>query len=91
MQKKRSRNNRSARKARSHTHAHTKYKYGNRHLWGRGYYVSTVGGNKQAVQKYIQNQEKEDLISDQISTVEYYDPFENWLKSNAKKKDENKK
>ena len=47
--------------------------------------MSTVGGNKQAVQKYIQNQEKEDLISAQISMVEYYDPFEKWLKSNLKK------
>lgn len=47
--------------------------------------VNTVGGNKQAVQKYIQNQEKEDLISAQISMVEYYDPFEQWLKSNLKK------
>ena len=65
-------------------YANLKYKYGNRHFWSRGYYVSTVGGNKQAVQKYIQNQEKEDLISDQISMVEYYDPFETWLKSNGK-------
>ena len=47
-------------------YAHMKYKYGNRHFWCRGYYVSTVGGNKQAVQKYIQNQENEDLISAQI-------------------------
>ena len=61
-----------------------KYKYGNRHFWSRGYYVSTVGHNKQAVQKYIQNQQKEDLISDQISMVEYYDPFDKWLKSNSK-------
>ncbi len=68
-------------------YAHMKYKYGNRHFWSRGYYVSTVGGNKQAVQKYIQNQEKEDLISAQINMVEYYDPFEKWLKSNLKKKD----
>jgi putative transposase len=70
-------------------YANLKYKYGNRHFWSRGYYVSTVGGNKQAVQKYIQNQEKEDLISDQISMVEYYDPFEKYLKSN--KKEPNKK
>ena len=63
-------------------YAHTKYKYGNRNFWSRGYDVSTVGGNKQAVQKYIQDQAKEDLISDQISMVEYYDPFEKWLKSN---------
>ena len=71
-------------------YAHMKYKYGNRHFWSRGYYVSTVGGNMQAVQKYIQNQEKEDLISTQISMVEYYDPFEKWLKSNSVKKDKAK-
>lgn len=35
-----------------------KYKYGNRHFWCRGYYVSTVGGNKAARAKYIQEQEK---------------------------------
>ncbi len=49
--------------------------------------VTTVGANKQAVQKYIENQEKEDLISAQISMVEYYDPFEKWLKSNPEKRD----
>ena len=66
-------------------YAHMKYKFGNRHFWSRGYYVSTEGGNKQAVQKYIQNQEKEDMISAQISMVEYYDPFEKWLKSHKEK------
>ena len=65
---------------------HMKYKVGNRHFWSRGYYVSTVGGNKQAVQKYIQHQETEDLISNQISMVEYYDPFKKWLESNQNKK-----
>ena len=60
-------------------YAHLKYKSGHRHFWCRGYYVSTVGGNKQAVQKYIRNQEQEDLITDQISMVEYYDPFREWL------------
>ena len=68
-------------------YAHLKYKLGNRHFWSRGYYVSRVGGNKQAVQKYIKNQEKEDLISAQISMVEYYDPFEKRLKSNTEKRD----
>ncbi len=72
-------------------YAHRKYKVGNRHFWSRGYYVSTVGGNKQAVQKYIQNQEKEDLISNQITMVEYYDPFRKWLESNSQKKDKKKK
>ena len=66
-------------------YAHMKYKFGNRHFWSRGYYVSTVGGNKQAVQKYIQNQEKEDMISAQVSMVEYYDPFEKWLKSHKER------
>ena len=71
-------------------YAHLKYKYGNRHFWSRGYYVSTVGGNKQAVQKYIQNQEMEDMITDQISMVEYYDPFKQWLENNKKKSNRKK-
>ena len=72
-------------------YAHLKYKSGHRHFWCRGYYVSTVGGNKQAVQKYIRNQEQEDLITDQISMVEYYDPFRQWLESNLKEKSKPKK
>ena len=71
-------------------YAHLKYKYGNRHFWSRGYYVSTVGGNKQAVQKYIQNQEMEDMITDQISMVEYYDPFKQWQENNKKKSNRKK-
>ena len=66
-------------------YAKLKYKYGNSHFWSRGYFVSTVGGNKQAVQKYIQNQEKEDMINNQIGLVEYYDPFAQWLESIKKK------
>ena len=42
------------------------------------------------MQKYIRNQEKEDLISAQISMVEYYDPFEKWLKSNSNKQNKAK-
>ena len=42
---------------------------------GKGYYVSTVGGNKAAIQKYIQDQEKEDMIADQLSFKEYENPF----------------
>ena len=56
-------------------YSNLKYKYGNRHFWSRGYYVNTVGNNKAAVQKYIQEQEKEDMISDQITMKEYLDPF----------------
>ena len=39
-------------------HANLKYKYGNRHFWAEGYYVSTVGINESTVKKYIQDQEK---------------------------------
>ena len=72
-------------------YAKLKYKHGNRHFWSRGYYVSTVGHNKQAVQKYIKNQEKEDMISNQIGLVEYYDPFAEWLERYRKESKGNKK
>ena len=55
--------------------ANLKYKYGNRHFWCRGYYVDTVGKNTAAIKEYIQNQLKEDLEYDQMSLVEYIDPF----------------
>ena len=56
-------------------HANLKYKYGNRHFWCRGYYVDTVGKNTAAIKKYIQNQIKEDMEYNQMSLVEYIDPF----------------
>jgi len=56
-------------------HSNLKYKYGNRHFWCRGYYVSTVGRNKKAIEQYIRNQEKEDMMSDQMSIKELDDPF----------------
>ena len=55
--------------------ANLKYKYGNRHFWCRGYYVDTVGRNKTAITKYIQNQLQEDQLSDQMNLKEYIDPF----------------
>jgi len=55
--------------------ANLKYKYGNRHFWCRGYFVDTVGRNKTAIQKYIQNQITEDRVVEQISMKEYIDPF----------------
>ena len=56
-------------------HANLKYNYGNRHFWAKGYYVSTVGLNKQTIQKYIREQETEDMIQDKRSLKEYIDPF----------------
>ena len=55
--------------------ANMKYKYGNRHFWCRGYYVDTVGRNKKAIAEYIRNQLQEDISYDQMSLVEYVDPF----------------
>ena len=41
-------------------HANLKYKYGNRTL---------------VVEEYIRNQEKEDMIQDNLTLKEYKDPF----------------
>ena len=56
-------------------YSNLKYKYGNRHFGCRGYYVSTVGGNKNGIAKYIREQEQEDMIYDQLSFKEWEDPF----------------
>ena len=56
-------------------HANLKYKYGNRHFWCRGYYVDTVGKNKNKIAEYIRNQLNEDIACDQISLFETVDPF----------------
>jgi putative transposase len=56
-------------------HANLKYKYGNRHFWAEGYYVSTVGLNEATIKKYIEEQEKHDIALDKLSVKEYEDPF----------------
>lgn len=56
-------------------HANLKYKFGNRHFWSEGYYVSTVGLNEATIKKYIQEQEKYDIMQDKLSVKEYEDPF----------------
>ena len=55
--------------------ANLKYKYGNRHFWAEGYYVSTVGLNEATIKKYIQDQEKHDIALDKLSVREREDPF----------------
>ena len=64
------------------------HKYSDRHFWARGYYVDTVGRNKEAIKRYIQNQLQEDRLADQMSIKEYYDPFtrEEYPKRNSDKK-----
>ena len=48
-------------------HANSKYKFGNRHFWSEGYYVSTVGLNEATIAKYIREQEKHDIAIDKLS------------------------
>ena len=56
-------------------HANLKYKFRNRHFWSEGYYVTTVGMNEKTIRKYIQDQEKADIMKDKLSVKEYEDPF----------------
>ena len=56
-------------------HANLKYKYGNRKFWCRGFYVDTVGQNQKRIEEYIRNQLQEDVVADQLSLFEEYDPF----------------
>ena len=56
-------------------HANLKYKYGNRHFWCRGYFVDTVGKNAKKIDEYIRNEQQEDKMYDQLSLMEYVDPF----------------
>ena len=56
-------------------YANLKYKYGNRHFWCRGYYVDTVGKNAKRIEEYIRKQLQEDIANDQLSLIEYVDPF----------------
>ena len=56
-------------------HANLKYKFGNRHFWSTGYYVSSVGLNTATIQKYIREQEKQDQIEDKLYSKEYENPF----------------
>ena len=51
-----------------------KYKYRNRSFWCRGDYVSTVGKNEKKITEYIQNQLKEDYMSEQL-VLDMTDPF----------------
>ncbi len=56
-------------------HANLKYKFGNRHFWAEGYYVSTVGMNEATIRKYIKNQESHDIAMDKLTEKEYENPF----------------
>lgn len=67
-------------------HANLKYRHGNRHFWCRGFYVSTVGKNKNEIAEYICNQLQDDIAGDQMSLFEAYDPFTGEPVNKGKKK-----
>ena len=56
-------------------HANLKYKFGNRHFWATGYYVSTVGLNEATIKKYVREQDTHDQVIDKVSVKELEDPF----------------
>ena len=46
-------------------HPEYRSKWGDRHFWARGYYVSTVGNvNEETILKYIKEQEENDKLAD---------------------------
>lgn len=51
-----------------------KYKYRNRQFWCRRYYVSPVGKQEKVIERYIENQLKEDAMSEEL-TLNFEDPF----------------
>jgi putative transposase len=56
-------------------HANLKYKFGNRHFWATGYFVSTVGLNEATIAKYVREQQTFDQVIDKVSVKEVEDPF----------------
>ena len=42
-------------------HANLKYKFGNRHFWAEGYYVSTVGLNEATIKNMALSQQMVDF------------------------------
>ena len=52
-----------------------KHKFGDRHFWRLGYYVSTVGLNEATIRKYIREREHRDQMLDKMTSKEYTDPF----------------
>ena len=50
-------------------HANLKYKFGNRHFWAEGFYVSTVGLNEATIRKYIQEQDSNSRNGISVHTI----------------------
>ena len=48
-----------------------KYKYRKREFWCKGYYIDTVGKNTSRIAKNINNQMKEEKLSEQLTMGDY--------------------
>lgn len=55
-------------------YAPLKYKYDNRHSQHRGYYVSTAGCKKNAIEVYIMNRSQEGHAEGQLTMKEFVAP-----------------
>jgi len=56
-------------------YANPKHKFGNRHFWAEGHYVSTVGLNESTITKRIRDQEAHDRTVYKLGVKGYEDPF----------------
>jgi len=46
----------------------------------KGFFVRTVSLNTKVVEDYIRNQEKEDMVQDNLSTKEHINPFKGYAR-----------
>ena len=46
-------------------------------VWCIGCCVDTIGRNKKVIEEYIRNQIQDDIVAEQLSMMEYLDPFTN--------------
>ncbi|MFP4925311.1 IS200/IS605 family transposase, partial [Staphylococcus pseudintermedius] len=44
-------------------------------FWCIGFYVDTVGRNKKVIEECIRNQLQEDIVVEQLTIMEYIEPF----------------
>jgi putative transposase len=49
------------------TYGERKRNFAGQSFWARGYFVSTVGRDEEAIREYIKNQEQEDKRLDQLN------------------------
>ena len=79
-------------------HANLKYKYGNRTFWCRGFYVSTVGNNKEIIKSFESEEERDKyfdmLIQEKNSAVDlsrkvYNEYLDKLLEASNEKNEEN--